>query len=130
MKIRLDGKKTIETDELTLEQLRDLKVKADNAADTIQRQIDLAKANKINTGTYADPTWYANANFTLRQMRKTAGRLQELIGLRARQVKAQERGIANYFMDVCKELMTERTFAEFLAEAEKRMDARVREVSA
>lgn len=128
MKIRIDGKTTVETDDLTLIELRDLKVKADNAADIIQRQLDLAKAEHIKTGKYADPTWYANANFTLRQMKKTVGRLQELIGLRSRQVKAQERGIANYFMDVCKEHMTERTFAEFLAEAEKRMDARVREV--
>jgi hypothetical protein len=123
MRIRIDGKNTIETNELTLEQLRELKLKVDNASDIIQRQIDLAKAERITTGKYADPTWYANANYTMRQMRKTGNRLQELIGIRARQAKASERSIANYFMDVCKELMSERTFAEFLAEAERRKDA-------
>lgn len=126
MKVRVNGKNTVETDDLTLDELRGLKLRADNAADVIQRQIDLAKAEKITTGKYADPKWYANANFTLRQMRKTANRLQELIGLRARQAKVQERDIANYFVDACKELMTERTFAEFWAEAERRKDAATR----
>lgn len=129
MKIRIDGRQTIETDDLTLDELRGLKLKADNASDRIQYQIDSAKAQKISTGKYADPAWYANANYSLRQMRKTANRLQELIGIRARQAKLQERDIANYFVDVCKELMTARTFDEFWAAAEQRKDAAAREVA-
>lgn len=124
MRIRVDGNKTIETDNLTLDELRGLKLRADNASDIIQRQIDLAKAEKINTGNYADPTWYANANYSLRQMRKTANRLQELIGIRARQARQEERSFADHFVDVCRELMTERTFAEFWAEAERRKYAK------
>lgn len=121
MKIKTDGVEIIETDTLTTEQLKQLKRTIDDDIDNIEHQLAMARAERIETCTFADPKWYAKASFALKRKRKVAQLLQELLGKRSRAIKSQNNhALAECFVDVCKERMKPEVFQSLLAIAQRR----------
>lgn len=120
MKIQLNGTDEIETDALSVEQLKELRREVDDAIDLIEHQIAMAKAGKVETGEYAPAQWMAKANYALTRKRRASQRLMEEIGARRKRDVAGNRPLSEYFVDVCKEKMSKEVFLSVLDAAEKR----------
>lgn len=122
MKIQLDSAEVLETDALSTQEVMELKRELEVVVDQIEYQLDLAKAEQHASGEFADPIWFAKANFALKRKRKVAQELQGLLNERKRAEKNQGRFLSEYFMDVCRERMTAETFDKVFEEAERRRE--------
>lgn len=120
MNIQLNGTETIETDTLSVEQLKELRREVDDAVDLIEHQIAMAKAGKIETGEYAPAQWMAKAVYALTRKRRASQRLMEEIGARRKHLGANSRALSEYFVDICREKMSKEVFLSIKAAAEKR----------
>lgn len=110
--LRYDRETTLDLDSLTAEELEHWRLKFEEDGDVIEYQLNMAKAEQIASGRYADPRWYASAQFTLKRKHKGAELLRKVLGSRKRTQTKTERGLESYFMDVSRTHLPAATFEQ------------------
>lgn len=84
----------------------------------IRAKIDRAKADKIITGQYSDPDWFARVNAALRFKGMEHQRLQRIAGRLARQERAASaRRFEQAFVDQARKVLKPDTFAAIIDRA-------------
>jgi hypothetical protein len=109
-----------ETDGMTIGEVTTLLRDLQDIADSIEMQIEKAKARRIETGEYAPAAWMVKANSALRHKRRSEERVRELLGAMKKGERVLSRAWSEYFVDICKENMEPEKFSAISAEAEER----------
>ena len=101
----------------------------------IATQINDAKTRRLETGEFADPTWFRNANSAYKKRGLRIQELQDLISAKKNEIrlkaheslmadkKNRSESHAKIFIEVAKEALDEETFAVINAKAKVRFKA-------
>lgn len=120
MILTISSEETVDTDNLSVDGLRDLVYRMGEDIDSIEYQIETAQAEARSNGNYADGKWYAKANYALRRKRKTVDFVKQIQGERRRNKNiAMSNTLASVFVDVARENLQDREFGAILREAEE-----------
>lgn len=121
MLVYVDKNKTRQTDIMTTDELRQLMAQIDEDVISITHQLEMLKIRE-RTITTTEQRWAAGARAVLARKRLTKQHLIREIGERTRQEMMAQRPFAEFFMDVCRERMTEFDFDNLFAEALERRE--------
>ena len=119
MILTISSEETVDTDNLSIDGLRDLVYRMGEDIDSIEYQIESARVDARTNGNYADGQWYAKANYALRRKRKTVDFVKQIQGERRRNKNiAMSNTLASVFVNVARDNLQDREFKDILREAE------------
>lgn len=98
-------------DPTTLAEAQERLAEVEEAIAAIRAKIDRAKADKITTGEYADPDWFARVNAALRFKGMEHQRLQRIAGRLAREERqARAQSFERAFVDHARKVLAADAF--------------------
>ena len=106
---------------MSVSDMEELRGELDEECNEIQLQLDLAKAKAHTNGEYADPGWFARANYALRSRRSEFNQLNLRISVarKAEQATAQKQR-DRLFIDICRECLSKEDLASVWAKVDVR----------
>lgn len=123
MKIRLSKDEELETSHYSVEQLEMLLVQVDEKKLICDGQIERAKAQAVQSGEYADATWWASVKMARKRLAQARTLLSQEIASRKR-ARRQEGNVQSdlpkHFVKVAKERLSDLLFEQLMAEAMQR----------
>ena len=123
MILTISSEETVETDNLSVDGLRDLAYRMGEDIDSIEYQIESAQLKVRTNGEYSDGQWYIKANYAMRRKRKTMEFIKMIQGERRRERNmAQNATLANIFIDVARENLQDHEFEAILDEAKDALE--------
>jgi hypothetical protein len=118
MILTISSEETVDTDNLSVDGLRDLVYRMGEDIDSIEYQIETARVEARSNGNYADGQWYAKAQYALRRKRKTVDFAKQIMGERRRNKNiAMSNTLSSVFVDVARESLSEEEFSAILEDA-------------
>ena len=119
MEIPFEGK-TYKLEDLSRDELLELKIKVQQARDDIAGQLERAKQDYIQHGKKTNLAWQGKANTAFRGM----GRSIEKIQLELRRKRQDgNRSLEQSFIAVCKQRLNKDIFEEYMQEAKEGSEA-------
>jgi hypothetical protein len=123
MILTISSEETVDTDNLTIDGLRDLSYRMGEDIDSIEYQIESAQVKARTNGEYSDGQWYAKAQYALRRKRKTVEFIKQIQGERRRERNMSlSTTLASLFVDVAREKLPDHEFEVILREAKELFD--------
>ena len=127
MILTISSEETVETDNLSVDGLRDLAYRMGEDIDSIEYQIESAQLKVRTNGEYSDGQWYIKANYAMRRKRKTMEFVKQIQGERRREKNmAQNATLANIFMSVARENLHDHEFEAILEESQETLERKKR----
>lgn len=120
MKIKLNRTETIETDNYTIEQLRNLLGQIIEKCDSISARQRDAQVKQVTTGEYSDPDWYNRMLYARKKLNNTRQALQTEIGRRAkleRMKESAQSSVPKYFVKAAQDMLAPSVFDAVMKEA-------------
>ncbi len=110
----------VDLEEMSREELQDLKAETYEEKIWIDDQIDAAKAKAVAGDGYSDPDWFRRAITASKHKGKVIQDIQTVLARKPKSKKGH-RNFADEFMDVARERLDQGTFDTVFAVAEERI---------